>query len=839
MDVATTGLPRSFGRNVSINYVAAAVAALSTLLMTPVLIRYLGTSGYGAWTIIGSVLAYLELFELGFGVATIKFVAEDAFRDPRAVNRTINTNAAALAVFGGFALVACLAMARWVPGWFHVPEALSGEVVISFVIIGVALAISIPGDVLGGGLAGHQRYDLLSISNLVTNLATVLAGVLVVVLGGGLIGLAVVTATLAVAAQALRYAMLRRIMPELSLSWRHIDRSRLRLTAETSGWFLLRDLTNVVINRMDLIVVGAFLGVNAVAVYAVALKLSQLGQKAMIPLLQVFFPHASALSVTGPRRALAALLVDGTRVALLVASPIMLMLILLGEDVLQVWLGDAFQDAVPVLAVLAVSRGLQSVSDTAWWLLAGAGVIRTTALIALVESAVNIAASIVLVQAVGVIGAALGTLLGVALIGTPTALWLGARHAESSAAEVWRRSLLPHLLPSVLMAAVLVLAANVMSSPVWALVIGGLAGVAVYLVTYYSTAPVADREQALRLVRRLTRRPRSTSHDEPHPALEARYPGGDGPVRVAVCIASRRRPQGLRLLLSGLAGQHLCLPAGGRVVMTVVVVDNDDDLDGLAVVRTFADRLDVRGVHEPVTGISFARNRAIAEAGPGIDAFAFIDDDEVPVSTWLRDLVVTALRHDASIVMGPVRPQYPPATPRWVRAGAFHRRLEHVDGQLLDYARTSNVLVCAEAVLHHAEPFPQRMALTGGEDTFFFARAAAEGHEIRWSAPASVTEFVPASRTRIGWLVRREFRRGSTLSVVVSQLSPTPGRLVRRLGRGVVEMALGLILSLVGVVLGRVGVVRGLRRTAFGLGLVIGLTGWQIREYRNPSDDVG
>lgn len=312
----------------------------------------------------------------------------------------------------------------------------------------------------------------------------------------------------------------------------------------------------------------------------------------------------------------------------------------------------------------------------------------------------------------------------------------------------------------------------------------------------------------------------------------------DETVTVAVCIATRSRPMGLAMLLEALARQQLTLPDGASIDQRVVVVDNDNGHAGLTVAAGFSTALRLTSVHEPRMGISYARNRGIDTAGGDADWYAFVDDDEVPLDTWLAELVTTARRHEASIVMGPVMPRYDTLVPQWVIDAGFHRRPVYREGELLDYARTSNVLVCAQAVLQHSEPFPPSMALTGGEDTYFFARARSEGHTIRWSSAACVSEYVPVSRARLGWLVRREFRRGSTLSVCLRLLSPSPSRALRRAAHGGLQMLVGLV-SLGGAVLtGRTGLTRALRRTAFGAGMLVGLTGWQVPEYRQAADDV-
>jgi O-antigen/teichoic acid export membrane protein len=454
--VRTSGLPRRLGANVIANYTATALAGIAALVTTPILLRYLGTTQYGVWVLLGSAVAYLELFELGFSTTTTKLVAEDAGRRPDSVVRTLNTNVAVLAVFGVLAIVLGLSIATRVPLWFHVAPDLRSAARDAFVIMTVAIAISIPLDALGGALNAYQRVDLVSLSNAVRALGAAAGGAAAAVLGGGIVAVTVAGASFGIGVHYLRWRMLKRMIPRLRLSPKLIERDRLRRTAHLSAWFMIRDTTAVIIDRMDLVVVGVILGVKAAAVYAVGLKLAQVTLRALLPFTQLFFPRASGLSAVDDREGLSALLVDGTRVTLTVAMPITLVLCLLAQPAIRAWVGDGFHGAVWVLILLALARGLGAITETSWWLLGGAGWIRWTSSLSLVEAAVNLGTSIVLARAIGPAGVAAGTLIGVVVSRLPVAFVLSRKATGLPTAAFARHALLPHLLPVLLTAGFLV-----------------------------------------------------------------------------------------------------------------------------------------------------------------------------------------------------------------------------------------------------------------------------------------------------------------------------------------------------------------------------------------------
>jgi succinoglycan biosynthesis protein ExoM len=128
---------------------------------------------------------------------------------------------------------------------------------------------------------------------------------------------------------------------------------------------------------------------------------------------------------------------------------------------------------------------------------------------------------------------------------------------------------------------------------------------------------------------------------------------GRAPPRVAVCIGTFRRPEGLRRLLQALdALRFERLP---RPDLVIVVVDNDPAGSARAVCDSIAPtvRYTIRYEIEATPGISHVRNRAARLARDQADLVAYLDDDEVPEPRWLEELLVVQQAHAADVVAGP------------------------------------------------------------------------------------------------------------------------------------------------------------------------------------------
>jgi succinoglycan biosynthesis protein ExoM len=305
-----------------------------------------------------------------------------------------------------------------------------------------------------------------------------------------------------------------------------------------------------------------------------------------------------------------------------------------------------------------------------------------------------------------------------------------------------------------------------------------------------------------------------------------------GMTRLSICVATHKRPDGLRRLLGGLAA----LRFEGRPAPEIEVLVVDNEAKGRAAgvcaeVRPgFPWRLEP--IEEPQKGITYARNRGLKAARQDADFVAFIDDDEVPDPGWLEALLLAQSRHGADVVTGPVHPRFEPGVPPWIERGRFFGPRQHPDGHPLEVAFTNNVLLRAGIPRDLGRVFDDQFALTGGEDTDFFMRVHRAGYRIVWAANAVVHETVPASRTTVGWILRRGYREWGSHSRCERVLYPSPAVRAERVLKASALVAGGLAVLPVTALLGRHHLVRSMLTVARGLGSFAGLLGHHYAEYK-------
>ncbi|MDP8968563.1 MAG: oligosaccharide flippase family protein [Actinomycetota bacterium] len=502
-----TTFPVRYRRNVASTYVTTIALAVVGLVTTPILARELGKEGYGIWVLVGSFALYLELLEFGFGKATPKFVAEYTARaDARLVRATIATSFWILAALGAIAVVVGAVIAAFFPSLFGVSEELATPAQILIVLVLVDLAISIPSDTFGGVLVGLQRFYLINATLVVVALAQAVAWTIVLLSGGGLVELGIVTVALSLCGQLARYLIARRHVPGMSVSPQRVDRALARRFTGFSVWFFVLDLSKVALIRLDTVVVGLAVGVAAAGVYAVGQRLTLALEQLVEPLTKAFFPHSSALAAGEDHEGLRRSLLVGTRLSLAIAAPLALALAFLAEPLLDLWLGSGFEEAATVVVLLAAAVTISAITRTGLLMLQGAGHVRIPALFMAGEALLNLTLSIILARTMGLEGVALGTLIAVVVANLGCFYPYMCRQFGLSLSALSLTLARAHL--PALVAAALVGWGLASLDPQGALALACAPPIAaVYVAVFWSTGMTADeRRRASALVRRLASR---------------------------------------------------------------------------------------------------------------------------------------------------------------------------------------------------------------------------------------------------------------------------------------------------------------------------------------------
>ena len=398
-------------------YVLLAVNIGLGIVLMPFTIRHLGTGAYGLWMLVASLTYYFQLLDLGYGNGLVRHVAEaDARGDVAGVNTILSTFVVVYAGLGLLAAAGTLGLIVWaVPRFPHLaaPDIRRAQLLLA--IMGLRIAVGFPMTVFGAATTARQRFALNNTVAIVVALVNGLVTYLVLATGHGLVTLVASTTAVGLASYAGYAWSARRAFPALRIRPSSFNRRLVRDVTTFSIYLFLIDIAIQIGFNLDTVVIGAALGTSAVAVYAVTLRIADYQRQLCNQFNGFLFPLAVRFGAGGRADALEAMLIDGTRIALLLVTGVTIGVIGFGGPLIARWMGPGFDAGVVPLYVLAVTGVVLVGQGPLGSILLGTGHHRLVAYVSLGEAIANLGLSVLLVRRFGMLGVAIGTAVPVVL----------------------------------------------------------------------------------------------------------------------------------------------------------------------------------------------------------------------------------------------------------------------------------------------------------------------------------------------------------------------------------------------------------------------------------------
>jgi O-antigen/teichoic acid export membrane protein len=408
----------SLTRNVLSSVVVRLASAAAGLLLFPFIAAQVGLSDYGLWLLVGSSVGFFLIWDLGMNVTTQRAVAErHALGDMVGLNELCSTSLGFFACLG--AVITFLYVGAMALLWPHLDVPAADHRLFLEMVVWAALStflLGFPLGVFNSVLLGIQRADVANAILLFQTVLRVLVIGVLLVQGLSILAIVITEALLGIGGGICAWIACRRFLPELRLS---ISALRLRLLRELAPFsvqvFAL-SASALVIFQIDSFVIGAFLPVALVTVYAAGFRIYFLLRQLTYAFVNPLAPFAARHARRQEENALQRVFVQGTRLSNLVTLFLTVPAIVLAEPLLVAWAGEDFRAAAPVLRILAISLLINNNHLVAYALLLGKGSVGAYLRYQIIWAVANVAISLLLVQRLELAGVALGTAIPVVLL---------------------------------------------------------------------------------------------------------------------------------------------------------------------------------------------------------------------------------------------------------------------------------------------------------------------------------------------------------------------------------------------------------------------------------------
>ena len=415
--------------NTITKWISSLIAAVVAFILVDYQAAKLGAGGFGAVSLLMSVVFFMLLCDAGLRPALGRHLAEQAAReDGKRFSELFNSALAFLLALGALFAVICMVAAGPLVKLmnFAVDQQPEATVLVRY-YVSISIIVCLIGPAFGAVIEAHNRFDLVDYGHIVEVLVR-FGGMFVGIgaLGLGLYGWAMAMLLSQVVALAINVFVAFRISPYLRLGWDYLKRDALMESLRLGRLVMLYHGMPQLNALMDRFIIAQFLTSDGTAFYHPA----QLAVASAYPfvggLSRQLRSLASGYDALGNQGMLQEMLVRGTRLTILLSIPFCVILGCFAGPIVGLWLElPKYEPTVWALIILSLADVSTHVRETQGFVMTGLNRVRFITLTQVIGGATTIVLGIGVTALLVYYGLGFNAIIGVAI---PAAVvgWLQA-----------------------------------------------------------------------------------------------------------------------------------------------------------------------------------------------------------------------------------------------------------------------------------------------------------------------------------------------------------------------------------------------------------------------------
>lgn len=472
-----------------LGYVNIIVNVLATVFYTPFMLGLMGQNEYGLYSLVTSIIAYLSVLDMGFGNAMVRFVARNQAR--KDVKKEHEINGLFLLLYLAVGLVALLIgllLFLNVDNMFGgtlSPEELGKAKIIMLILVGT-VSLSFPLSIFSSYAMASERFNFLKLLEIFKTLAIPITMIPLLLLGYKSIAMVIVTSVFTIGCHIITmYYCFKKLHMRINFKIKNLDKSLLKSISFYSFWVFLNIIVDNVFNNTDQIILGGVCGTAAVAVYAIASKITVMNTNFSTAISSVFLPKITkTLEEPDGDKKVSDIFIRVSRIQMYIMVLILSGFIVFGKHFIRLWVGPDYLDAYYIAVILISPAVIPLTQNIGISIIQAKNKHQFRSIIYIIIAILNIAISIPLAQKFAGIGAAIGTLIANCLGQILTMNLFYWKKIGINIPKYWKNLIL-FIIPVAIMSVIFILVTDSMQFSWFSLVPATILFLALYLSIMY------------------------------------------------------------------------------------------------------------------------------------------------------------------------------------------------------------------------------------------------------------------------------------------------------------------------------------------------------------------
>lgn len=401
-----------------LSYLSMFASILVVLLYTPIMIRLLGQSEYGLYAMIGSLIAYFSVLDLGLGNAIVRYTSRNRAVGDKQIEAKLNGMFLILYLIIGILTILIGAII-----YFYIDDIFTNglstselrKAKIMVIIITINFAFSFPLAIFGSIIQAYERFVIFKLVEIVRILAVPIITLPFLYLGFGSVAMVVIVSVVNIGSLLFNlYYCFKYI--KIKFHFGKIDLTLLKEILGYSFFVFLGVIVDQIYWNTDQFILGALVGTVSVAIYAIAMQFINMYKRFSTSISGLFLPRASIMVARkSSNEEITNEMIKYGRIQYTIMAYILTGFILFGRPFINFWAGTNYDTAYIITLIIMIPLTIPLIQNFGISILYAKNLQKFRSLVLILIAILNIIITIPLVQKYSGIGAAIGTAISLTL----------------------------------------------------------------------------------------------------------------------------------------------------------------------------------------------------------------------------------------------------------------------------------------------------------------------------------------------------------------------------------------------------------------------------------------
>lgn len=418
-----------------ISYVAIFLNIAITFFYTPWMIRQIGMSDYGLYSLVGTFISYF-IIDFGLSGAIMRFIAKyRAEGDQRKVENMLGLTTKVYLGIDAVIFIVLFVCYFFLCNIFTglTPEEID-KLRVLYVIAGTFSVLSFVWHPINGAMMAYEYFVENKLIDMFHKVGTVLLIVLALLFNGGIYELVFITGAVGFCSSILKFIVFKR-KSHIQINWQYAVRAEMKSLMGFSVWVFLTSMAQRFRLTMMPTVLGILANSTEISIFALGMTIEAMVYTLSSALNGLFLPKVTSMIHNQEgSRALTDLMIRVGRYQLYIIALILCGFWTVGQPFLHLWVGEKFSNSYYVVILLTIFNIVSLTQHIASDVVYAENKVRYTATLTFVSSGLSLIGSIILAPYFGAVGCAAA--FGLAM--TVNLIWLNVFYKRNLKIDVGR-----------------------------------------------------------------------------------------------------------------------------------------------------------------------------------------------------------------------------------------------------------------------------------------------------------------------------------------------------------------------------------------------------------------